>query len=300
MGYLVVTFILITVMAIAFIVGRSMARSPDPMDARIGKAIMWSALIIGTLLFAGWTAVQSFHSVRAGHVGLVYQFGNIIDQTGAGLVTTLPWQNIAEASIQTERAHFDDLEAFSSDTQDVRVSATINWHVDDANIQRLYREVGPGFFDKLVPTRVNQLFKDETVKYTAVRIAPERETIRANVLAELKQELEPYSITIEDFLIDNIAFSPEFTKAIEEKVVATQQAQAAFNRIKTKENEAQALIQEARGIKRSNELKRVALTPLLVQQSAIDKLNPNVEVMIFPTGSNFLFPSGLKATQGGK
>jgi regulator of protease activity HflC (stomatin/prohibitin superfamily) len=195
--------------------------------------------------------------------------------------------------VQTERAHFDDLEAFSSDTQDVKVAATVNWHVDDANIQRLYREVGPGFFDKLVPTRVNQLFKDETVKYTAVRIAPERETIRKNVLAALKKELEPYSITVEDFLIDNIKFSPAFTNAIEDKVVATQEAQAAFNRIKKSRNNATALVAEAQGIKKSNQLKRQSLTPLLVQQAAIDKLNPNVEVIIVPSGSNFLLPSSI-------
>lgn len=293
MGYLVVTFLLAFTVVVAFAVGRSFTRSADPMQARTGRVLKWSSVIIGVVLFAGWTAVQSFHSVRAGHVGLVYSFGNIVDQTGAGLVTTMPWQNLTEASVQTERAHFDDLEAFSSDTQDVHVSATVNWHVDDANIQQLYREVGPGFFDKLVPTRVNQLFKDETVKYTAVRIAPERETIRKNVLGSLKKELAPYSITIEDFLIDNIKFSPAFTAAIEDKVVATQEAQAAFNRIKKAENNASALIKEARGIKRSNQLKKQSLTKLLVQQAAIDKLNPLVKVIILPSGSNFLLPADL-------
>lgn len=293
MGYLVVTFLLAIIVVVTFSIGRSFMNSPDPMQVRTGRVMKWSSIIIGVLLFCGWTAVQSFHSVSAGHVGLVYSFGNIVDQTGAGLVTTLPWQNLTEASVQTERAHFDGLEAFSSDTQDVQVSATVNWHVDDANIQRLYREVGPGFFDKLVPTRVNQLFKDETVKYTAVRIAPERETIRRNVLSALKKELEPYSITVEDFLIDNIKFSPAFTAAIEDKVVATQEAQAAFNRIKKSKNNATALIAEATGIKRSNQLKKQSLTKLLVQQAAIDKLNPNVKVIILPSGSNFLLPADL-------
>lgn len=293
MGYVVVSIILAVVTVIVFSIGRGFTQSPDPMQVRTGRVMKWSSVVVGVLLFVSWTAVQSFHSVSAGHVGLVYSFGNIVDQTGAGLVTTLPWQNLTEASVQTERAHFDDLEAFSSDTQDVQVSATVNWHVDDANIQSLYREVGPGFFDKLVPTRVNQLFKDETVKYTAVRIAPERETIRKNVLKALKTELAPYSITIEDFLIDNIKFSPAFTAAIEDKVVATQEAQAAFNRIKKAQNNATALVAEAKGIKRSNQLKKQSLTKLLVQQTAIDKLNPNVKVIILPSGSNFLLPSDL-------
>ena len=35
------------------------------------------------------------------------------------------------------------------------------------------------------------------------------------------------------------------------------------------------------------------LTPLLVQQNAIDKLNPNVQVILLPSNSNFLLPSNL-------
>ena len=43
----------------------------------------------------------------------------------------------------------------------------------------------------------------------------------------------------------------------------------------------------------ANRLKRETLTPLLVQQNAIDKLNPNVQVILLPSNSNFLLPSNL-------
>ena len=144
-----------------------------------------------------------------------------------------------------------------------------------------------------MPNRVNQLFKDETVKYRAVQIAPNREQIRRSVRQRLATELAKYSIQVEDLLIDNIKFSPEFTKAIEAKQIATQDAQAAQNRVKEAQFKAQQVIKQAQGEAKANQLKRQTLTALLVQQNAIDKLNPNVQVLIVPSGSNFLLPSNL-------
>ena len=62
--------------------------------------------------------------------------------------------------------------------------------------------------------------------------------------------------------------------------------------------QAQQIIKTAQGQAEANRLKRQTLTPLLVQQNAIDKLNPNIQVILLPSNSNFLLPSDLfgKAT----
>ena len=302
MGYVILTLILLVVCASALFVGRALQQTeiPETDDAfgsrsealnrrYVGKVTSISSVVIFVILFALFTLIRSFHAVPAGHVGVVYQFGNIVGQTDAGLVTILPWRTLKEANVQVQRQSFDELDSFSQETQDVFIKATLNYEVDPKDIQTLYRTVGPNYFDKLVPNRVNQLFKDETVKYKAVEIAPNRERIRENVRARLKKELAPFSIQVDDLLIDNIKFSPEFTKAIEAKQIATQDAQAAQNRVK----EAQFKAQQVQGEAKANQLKRQTLTALLVQQNAIDKLNPNVQVLIVPSGSNFLLPSNL-------
>jgi regulator of protease activity HflC (stomatin/prohibitin superfamily) len=306
MGYVVLTLILLVVCVSAFFVGRTLQQTavPEADDAYgsraealnrryVGKITSISSVIVFAVLFLLFTVVRSFHAVPAGHVGVVYQFGNIVGQTDAGLVTILPWRSLKEANVQVQRYSFDELDSFSQETQDVFIKATLNYEVDPKDIQTLYRTVGPNYFEKLVPNRVNQLFKDETVKYKAVDIAPNRERIRENVRDRLKGELAPFSIQVDDLLIDNIKFSPEFTKAIEAKQIATQDAQAAQNRVKEAEYKAQQVIKQAQGQAEANRLKRQTLTRLLVQQNAIDKLNPNVQVLIVPSGSNFLLPSNL-------
>lgn len=304
MGYIIIMLVLLVVCAIAFIIGRNLARTPVPEEdiyrqrevknLRLGgKIMMVSAIIVFVIIGGLATTVRSFHSVPAGHVGVVYQFSDIVDQTGAGLVSTWPWQTLRKANVQVQRAEFPELNSFSRETQDVFMDATVNYRVEEGDIQDLYRNIGPDYFNKLVPTRVNQIFKDETVKYAAVEIAPNREGIRKNVAERLRAELSRFSIFIEDLLIDNIRFSPEFTKAIENKQIATQDAQTAQNRVKQAEFEAKQLIEKAQGEARAYELRQRNLTPLLVQQNAIDKLNPNVEIIILPSGSNFLLPSEL-------
>ena len=293
MGYVILSGIVLLFAAIVLGVARELRRSEDPESARAGYVAIVATLIIAPLFLVVFTVVESFHSVRAGYVGVVYQFGNIVGQTEAGLVTTWPWQNVQEANVQVQRAQFADLEAFSAETQDVFIVATINYRVDPDTIQDLYRGVGANYFEKLVPTRVNQLFKDETVKYRAVNIAPNREKIRRSVRGRLATELARYSIRVEDLLIDNIKFSPEFTQAIEDKQIATQQAQAAQNRVREAKFKAQQVIEQAQGEAKAFLIKNRTLTPLVVQQNAIDKLNPNIEVVILPSGSNFLLPAGL-------
>ena len=292
-GYVILSGIVILIAAITLGVAREMRKSADPEAVRAGQLAMIASLVIAPLFLLVFTVVESFHSVRAGYVGVIYQFGNIVGQTEAGLVTTWPWQNVQEANVQVQRAQFSDLEAFTAETQDVFIVATMNYRVDPVSIQELYRGVGPNYFEKLIPTRVNQLFKDETVKYRAVSIAPNRERIRRSVRERLATELAQYSIQVEDLLIDNIKFSPEFTQAIEDKQIATQQAQAAQNRVREAKFKAQQVIEQAQGEAKAFLIKNKTLTPLVVQQNAIDKLNPNIEVLILPSGSNFLLPAGL-------
>lgn len=296
MGYVILMLLLVAATVAGWITGGALQK--QPASATTGRLVRYGSIVALVLFVIVATVFRSFHSVSAGHVGVVYQFGNIVGQTDAGLVAIAPWKELREANVQVQRASFEQLDSFTSETQDVFIKATINYQVSPKDIQILYRTVGPDYFEKLVPNRVNQFFKDETVKYSAIEIAPNRDQIRSDVLRRLKSELAPYSIQVDDLLIDSISFSQAFTKAIEDKQIATQEAQAAQNRVKTAEYQAQQIIKTAQGQAEANRLKRQTLTPLLVQQNAIDKLNPNVQVILLPSNSNFLLPSDLfgKAT----
>ena len=98
-----------------------------------------------------------------------------------------------------------------------------------------------------MPNNLNQAFKDEAVKFAAVEIAPNRETIRTAVLKALRSRLSPYSIRVNDLNIDNIAFSRQFEQAIEAKQEATQAALRAKAQVQQAQFEAQSRVAKAKG-----------------------------------------------------
>lgn len=279
----------------AIVVGRA-----DP-TVRFGAGV---TAVVCLLVWLGLTGLRSLHSVPAGHVGVVYGLGRDIEgQTGAGLVAVAPWQTLKQASVQVQRYTFTDLTAFSKETQDVLIRATLNYQVSPTAIQELYREVGTNWFEKLVESRVHQIFKDESVKYLSVEIAPSREDIRRAVRARLERELSPFSVDVVDLLIENIDFRPEFKK-IEEKQIATQQAQTEANRVLAAKNRAQqaietaigegeAILERAERQAKANRLLAGSISQILVQWEAIQKLGPNVQVMLVPSDAGFLLPAEL-------
>ena len=193
------------------------------------------------------TFFASVHQVPAGHIGVVYEFGGIKGQIGEGLQFVAPWRDVLLANIQVQRRVFDKLNAFSEESQDVFVRATLNVRVSPQTVQELYRTVRPNLYNVLIESRVIQNFKDETVKYKSVEIAPNRENIRKAVRERLEKELSPFSIEVVDLLLDNIDFNPEFKKAIEDKQIATQRALEEQQKIEGENHKAQQAIQRAKG-----------------------------------------------------
>jgi regulator of protease activity HflC (stomatin/prohibitin superfamily) len=260
------------------------------------------------------TLTRSVKTVEAGHVGLVYRFGDIVGQRDAGIALIWPWETFRTTDIriqavrpegQCANGEVDCLTAFSAETQDVFVLATLNISIDQRDVQDLYRTVGPQYVDRIVRPRLLQTFKDETVKLNSVDIAPAREDIRTAVLARLRDELSDYSINVADLLIDNIDFRPEFKQAIESKQVATQEALRQQALVAAREAEARQAAAQAQGVAdrlrieaegqaTANRSINESLTPLLIQFQALQKLSDNVQIALVPSGNGLIIdPSTL-------
>lgn len=271
------------------------------------------AIVIGGV--GGFTIASSLNIVDAGHVGIVKKFGAIDGQIGDGPALVAPWADVIDVNTKAEKKHFTHLTAFSKETQDVFVEATLNLAVAPSDVQCLYRTVGSDWYDKLIPQRVLQTLKDETVKYSTVDVAPNRENIRTNVRTRLQTQLSNFkirtgacavSIDVQDLLLDDIDFRPEFKQAIERKQIATQDAQTAKNKveqakqeanqavataegqkqvkIKNAEGEAQATLVNAQAQARANDLLAKSLTPELISFTYVQKLASGVKWIVTADG----------------
>ncbi len=304
MFWIISTGFAVFVFLALLLIGRSLRKSQ--WETRINGLILLIAAPILLIVWVGiHTGLASFHQIPAGNVGVVYQFGAIRGQIPEGAQWTAPWQSVRIANIQVQSHVFEKLDAFSEETQDTFVKAVLNIKVSPQAIQELYRTVGPNYFLILVSPRVAQNFKDETVKYKSVAIAPNRESIRQAVRERLEQELSPFSIEVVDLLLENVDFSREFKAAIEAKQIATQRALEEEQRVQVAKFQAQQAVETAKGQggaifavaekqAEANAKLSASLTPELVQYALIQKLGDQINVMILPAGQSFILdPNAL-------
>lgn len=311
MSYLIISTIVVLVAVVAVVNGIGLRRQGKTDE---GTAWILAASLALIVVIGGWGAFRSFHSVNAGHVLVVRQFGEIVGQRGDGFQTIAPWQSAEEVSTQVESQRFqmDDRAggaegtissgpAISEETQPVYAVVTLNYRVSDKAVQELFTDVGSTYFDKVVAPRVFQVFKNETVKFKSVSVAPNREQIRQAVQVELDRQLQSFSIDVVDFLINDLDFPKEFTAAIERKQVATQDALAARQKVEQSKAEAQQEIERARGQAQAQRLRASALTDRNLQFEALQILKEAPPQIVFlPAGQgNLLDPSTfLKSATG--
>ncbi|MBA4179182.1 MAG: hypothetical protein C0506_01200 [Anaerolinea sp.] len=284
------------------------------VDGSVERLRASIVMVAAAVLFVAWvglhTLAASLKTVEAGHVVVVYQFGEIVGQKSEGLQFIAPWQTVKTESVQVRRQRFDNISAFSKETQDVLITATVNYSVSPDAVQTLYRTVGTAWFDVLIEPRLINFLKEETVQYSTVDLAPNREKIRANVRAKLTAELAPFSITVNDLLFDNVDFRPEFKQAIEQKQIATQDALREQEKVKQRQFEAEQLVETAKGEAEStrvradgqakaNKLLAESLSPEVIQFQAIQKLGDKIQIALIPSGQGIIIdPATLLGTLG--
>ena len=268
-------------------------------------AVRAPALAVVVAVAVLFTGVRSVKVVAAGEVAVVRTFGDITGQRGEGLSLIAPWETVDRESIRVQNARFENVSAFSAETQDVFATIEINYRVEDRAVQDLLRDVGTNWFDVLIEGRVQNFFKEETVKFKTDEVAPNREAIRAATQDRLSAALEPFSIEVTELLIVNVSFSQAYVQSIENKQIATQEALQAEEEVATtraeadKERErargsADASVIEAEGVNEANRLIAESLTPEVLQYLAINEFNDNVTIALVPSGEGLLLdPSAL-------
>lgn len=301
MIWIVSMFLAAVICGAIILVGMAARSGAQPgSPERVRGSILMGAGVALFLVWAGLhTAFAAIKPIEAGHVGVVYQFGEIVGQKGEGLQVIAPWQELRTANVRVQRHRFENITAFSQETQDVYVVATVNYSISPAAVQTLYRTVGPNWFDILIEPRVLNFFKEETVKYQTVDVGPNREAIRSAVRTRLARDLEQYSVDVTDLLLDDIQFSAEFKASIEQKQIATQDALREQERVAQREFEAEQAIAVARGEAESirvraegqaeaNRLLAESLTDEVIQFQALQQLGDNIQIALIPSGQGII------------
>lgn len=203
-----------------------------------GGKVMLTILSILFILIGAASFVGSFvRVVPTGHTGVVTTFGRVDDVTyEAGINFVAPWKKVTNMDNRTQKASLP-LQCFSSDIQEVTLTYTVNYQIDKANAQNIYKNIGVDYFDKVVQPKILEAVKGVFAKYNAETLIASRGILSKEIEEVLSLSLSQYNVQLVSTSIEDIDFTESFTDAVEAKQVAEQ------NKLRAQTEQEQAIIE---------------------------------------------------------
>lgn len=204
--------------------------------------------IIGSvvgLIIAIILAFSMIKTVPTGYTGILTTFGRVEPNTvSAGVHVIAPWQKIVKLDNRTQKVSVET-DTFSKDIQQVKVSLAVNFCIDQATAQELYKTVGVNYYESVVLPRILENVKAVVAEYSAENLVAKRGELSDEILTRLTDDAAAYGINIISISVEDIDFTDEFTDAVERKQVATQNKLAAETEQAQKTMEEQAAADRA-------------------------------------------------------
>lgn len=233
-----------------------------------------NVILGGILVLMILLMMSPFVQVGAGERGIVLRFGAVEDRIlDEGLHFVIPFmETVQKVDVKIRKL---DVEApsYSHDTQNVHTRIALNYHVDATRVNKLWKELGRDFEDRIVKPAVQESVKAITAQYTAAQLIEQRARVRDEIKAILHERLGGRFLIVDEFSIVDFEFSDTYEHAIEEKQVAQQQALKASNELQRIKIEAEQRVATATAEAESIRIQAQALlqNPHLVQLEAVKK-----------------------------
>lgn len=188
--------------------------------------------------------------------------------------------------VQIQKSEIESTAA-TKDMQDVHAHIAINWSMTESDVVKTFKSIGDedAVLDRILTPAVNEVMKAATSQRTAEDVLAKRMMLKSDIDKGLSDRLAQYGIKLHDVSIVNLNFSAEFTKAIESKQIAEQEAQQAKYVKDKATQDGLALVETARGQSQAQMLLKSSITAEILQQRAIEKWDGHFPQVMSSAGS---------------
>ena len=182
------------------------------------------------------------------------------------------------------KANIDD--SLWSPTQEglmVGIDLTVWHHLDLKRLADIHQRIGPDYEDKIIRPAVRSVIRLVISEYPVMDVySAKRAQIQDEINQKIKVLLEKDGFLIDEVVLRDVRFTPEFSKAIEAKQIAQQSAEQMKYTLEKEQKEAERKVIEAQGRANAIEVinKALAQNPNYIKYLYVDKLSDKISVIV--------------------
>lgn len=194
---------------------------------------------IGTVVVS-----NSLFNVDGGQRAVIFDRLSGVKRTviGEGMHFVIPWlQRPIIYDVRT-RPRIITTTTGSKDMQTVSLTLRVLHRPDIDSLPTIYSKLGLDYDERVLPSIGNEVLKATVAQFDAGELITQREIVSARIREELLKRAAEFNIRLEDVSLTHLTFGSEFTRAVEAKQVAQQEAERAKFIVEKSEHEKSASI----------------------------------------------------------
>lgn len=229
-------------------------------NLRIGRIVTLAVILIIALVLI----IPSIKFVDQGEACAVTKAGKVSRTVGPGAHMKFPiveaWkcfntrQTVYQTTTETDKdADFNDVpvDANTNDGQQIQVTYSISFHVDEKDVAYVYGRVGKNMtqvMENVVKFYSRSYVRNAMQKYKAAQIySGDLLVIQQDIEAALKTDFEKNHVTLDAVVLRKPTFAPDYVSSIEQQQIAQQSIQTEEYKAQAATNTAKATVAIAKG-----------------------------------------------------
>ena len=184
-----------------------------------------------TLIISGFVLLvlitSTIYTVSEGYVGIVKRFGKAIHQVGPGIHVKVPFVDAITNIEVRQRKSIEELPAATQDQLPITAAVSINWTVVSSSTIEMFRQYGnlDQFENRILNPKLRSATKAALSRFPANKLIQERQTVVAEIMNTMTEELTEFPITVNSPQLENIELPQRYVEAVEAKETAREDAE---------------------------------------------------------------------------
>jgi len=201
-------------------------------------------------VFIGASLAQSaLYDVKGGSRAVIFDRLSGVRDTvvNEGTHFLVPWlQKAIIYDVRTKPRNISTTTG-SKDLQMVSLTLRVLHRPEVQQLPKIYQSLGQDYDERVLPSIGNEVLKAIVAQFDAAELITQREAVSNRIRADLTKRAQEFNIALEDVSITHMTFGREFTRAVEQKQIAQQDAERARFIVEKAEQERQANVIRAEG-----------------------------------------------------